>query len=271
MNNYSQRTLVMGIINCTPDSFSDGGRYLKHKDAIKQGLKLFSEGADIVDIGGVSTAPGRKTISIKDELARVLPVVSGLAAYGLGKISIDTSRAEVARCALDSGAVWINDQHAALADKDMPTVMASAQACVLMHNVGEPGVMAGEKIHYHHVVEQVAEFFRERIGHLLEQGLKRENIIVDPGIGFGKGVHDSLALINACHVFRKICPQVLIGLSRKSLIGQLSGILEPSQRDYSSLGGAAAAVMAGATIIRTHNVKATVEMLRVLDVCKNLH
>lgn len=263
-----ERTYIMGVVNVTPDSFSDGGQFLNSQKAVEHGLRLLEEGADILDIGGVATSPGSTEVTESIELARVLPVVEGLVKNGVSAISVDTFRANVAERALDLGAAWINDQHAALKDARMAEVLTKAQAVILMHNVGSSGVHAGERIIYDDVVKEIAAFFSNRINTLLDQGLKKENIIIDPGIGFGKGLKDSLNLINNMHIFNNLAAMTLIGVSRKSFLGSLLDISNPALRDEASLGAAAAAIASGAHIVRTHNVKATYDMVRVLDACK---
>lgn len=266
-----ERTLVMGVINVTPDSFSDGGKYYDAQCGIEHGIKLIEEGADIIDVGGVATSPhlaADQTVSADEECSRVIPVIKGLVAQGIYNISIDTLRASVASAALDAGASWVNDQSAGLNDREMAKVMARAEGVVLMHNSGgHSGVDAGEKLVFDDVMAMLLEFFLCRIKDLGEQGVSAEKIIVDPGVGFGKGLIDSLTIINNMHRLRELNAVTLIGLSRKSFLYKLTGIEKPSDRDFATLGANAAAMMSGAHIIRTHNVRATVDMARVLDRC----
>jgi dihydropteroate synthase len=261
-----ERTYIMGVINTTPDSFSDGGLYYSAEKAIDHGLKLVDQGADILDIGGVSTAPSRMgPVSLEEELNRVLPVITALAKYNLS-ISVDTSRALVAQRALECGASWINDQEAGLADKNMPEVLAKAQGCVLMHRRGNSGVKAGEGYAYKNISRELGDFFDERLLSLGRFGLKKERVIIDPGVGFGKGLADSLTLINNISLFNQGA-LTMLGLSRKSFIGAITNISEASERDYASLGAMASGIMNGAHIFRVHNVKAAFDMARVLDAC----
>lgn len=263
------RTYIMGIINTTPDSFSDGGLYYSAKQAIDHGLKLIDQGADILDIGGVSTAPSSQgLVSVEEELKRVIPVVCGLAHYGIRALSVDTSNALVAQRALECGASWINDQEAGRGDKNMPAVLAKAQGCVLMHRRGMPGVAAGEKYSYKNISQEIIYFFEEQLAYLESFGLKREHVVTDPGIGFGKGLADSLALINNMKAFN-LGALTMLGVSRKSFLEPLTHIKQASQRDDASLGAMAAGVMSGAHILRVHNVKAAFDMTRVLDACLN--
>jgi dihydropteroate synthase len=266
-----QRVYVMGIVNVTPDSFSDAGVFFRRDRAVAHAEKLVLEGADIIDIGGVATSPHVINSDIVDEdeeMRRVLPVIKELVKRGIRNLSVDTSRARVAHEALLLGASWINDQSAGLNDPSMPEVMARAQGIVLMHNGGGPsGVEAGNRISYHDVIEDVLLFFRTRIAVITAAGVRPEHIVVDPGIGFGKGLADSLSIINNMHRFQEVAAVNLIGLSRKSFLYPLCGIKDPACRDYASLGATAAAILSGARIIRTHNVRATVEMARVFTHC----
>lgn len=263
------RTYVMGIVNVTPDSFSDGGCYVEPDYAIEHGIRLLEEGADILDVGGCATSPNAKLISEEEELKRVVPVIEGLRRRGISNIAIDTMRSSVARQALSAGASWINDQSAGLFDTEMPKLMSMADGVVLMHNGGgaTSGVEAGELVVYPDVMRDVRDFFCGRVAALTACGVSQEKIIVDPGIGFGKGLLDSLHIINNMAPLRKLGVMSLIGVSRKSFLGKLSGIKIPKERDFASLGAAAAAIFSGADIIRTHNVRATVEMTSVLDSC----
>lgn len=260
-------TMVMGILNVAPDSFSDGGRFSNVENAVQQGLKLMSEGAHVLDIGGVATSPcAARNVSEHEELERVIPVVRALAQAGVTALCVDTQRAEVAYRALNEGASWINDQSAGQADVRMPAIMAKALGVVLMHDGGGlSGVHAGELVTYHNVIDDLRDFFAQRIHDLAQFGVEKKSIIIDPGIGFAKGMKDTIALINNLHEFHKLDVPVLVGLSRKSFIGQLSGITDPAARDYASLGAHAAALRSGAHMIRTHNVRATIELSSVLD------
>lgn len=265
----SRKTYIMGIINVTPDSFSDGGEYFHPTRAIEHGVRLLSQGADILDVGGVSTRPGHDAISEQEELARVLPVIRGLKGHGLDCISVDTMRAVVAEKALENGASWINDQSAGLFDEKMPVIMRRADGVVLMHNQGfdETGVIAGERVVYQDVIHELRAFFENRMAFLRGFGVSKERIVLDPGIGFSKGVKDSLTIINNMDAFSDLACMSLIGVSRKSFLGHLSGIEEPKERDYASLGAQAAAIFSGANIVRTHNVQALSQMSKILDGC----
>jgi dihydropteroate synthase len=269
-----KRTYIMGIINITPDSFSDGACFSSTQQAIDYGLKLLDQGADILDIGGVSTAPhipAGFTVSIEEEFERVIPVIKGLRKRGVSALSLDTSRAAIALAGLEHGAKWINDQEAGRADILMPQVLAQAQACVLMHRKGRAGVAAGEHYIYTNIIQEISDFFEQQLACLAEAGVSRQQVILDPGIGFGKGLADSLTLIKNIHKFTQGVA-ILVGASRKSFLGALTKIADPKERDNASLGAIAAAIMNGAHIVRVHNVKATYEMTQVLDACvRNNH
>lgn len=265
------RLYVMGVVNVTPDSFSDGGAFLECDHAVAHAERLFAEGADVVDIGGVATSPHlslTERTSEGEEIARVLPVIRELVRRGHRRIAVDTMRASVAQAALDEGASWINDQSAGLHDHAMPCVMTKACAVVLMHNGGGPsGVDAGNSVVYRDVMDDVLSFFRRRIEALNSVGVKTASIIVDPGVGFGKGLADSLTIINNMHRLHELETANLLGLSRKSFLFPISGIKNPAERDFASLGAHAAAMLSGTHILRTHNVRATVEMARVFAHC----
>lgn len=268
-----KKTYVMGILNVTPDSFSDGGIYFDRNRAIEHGLKLVEDGADIIDVGGIATSKyfskNERVVDEHEELERVIPVIEGLSDEGIVNISIDTTRAFVAKSALHAGANIINDQSACLVDPCMVDVAKVASAIILMHNSGgnTSGVEEGEGVIYHDIVEDLLNFFEERINTLVAGGVAREKIIIDPGIGFGKGLKDSLTIIKNMHRFSVLDVMTLIGLSRKSFIGKMTGKDVPMDRDYASRAAEAVAIFCGAQIIRTHDVCMTVEMVNVLDQC----
>jgi len=257
---------IMGILNATPDSFSDGGNFLNLSSAINHGLKLMTDGADIIDVGGVSTKPGAKKVPEQEEITRVIPVIKNLAKEGVSKISIDTKSALVAQMALDNGAIWINDQSAGLQDSNMAKVMQQAQAVVLMHSLNfESGVDAGELVHYNNIISEIRTFFINRIEVLK---LPKNKIIIDPGIGFSKGLENSLEIIKNINKFNDL-GHTLLGLSRKSFLGKLSGIVEPKDRDFVSLGASIASYLNGVNIVRTHNVLILKQFLRTFEACLN--
>lgn len=256
------RPLVMAIVNVTPDSFSDGGERLDPAGAIDDGLRFVAEGADILDVGGESTRPGSLPTSPDEELRRILPVVAGLARQG-APVSIDTRRASVARAALDAGARIVNDVSALRDDEAMLPLVASRDAdVVLMHRRGLPeNTFAGPA--YTNVIEDVRTFLLERASACEAAGVKRERIALDPGIGFGKSVAQELELIAGTARLADAGYPVLVGCSRKSFIGKLTGLAKPSDRDPASAWLSVEAVRHGAAIVRVHNVVATRQALAV--------
>ena len=259
------RTFVMGILNVTPDSFSDGGRFLGLDSAVSRAEQLIRDGADIIDIGGESTRPYSQMVSPEEELERILPLVKALVKRGIRNISIDTRNASTAMVCLDEGASWINDVSGLSHDRDMITAVRNADVLVLMHARGTPDVMQTGDIKYQNVVDEVRDFLRERVLYASENGIDTRRILVDPGIGFGKKLVHNLDLIRRLHAFQDIGIGVLCGPSRKAFIGELTGIKEPSERDIPTLGAVACSVLAGTDMVRVHNVKATVEALKVID------
>jgi dihydropteroate synthase len=256
------RPRLMSIVNVTPDSFSDGGLRADPAKAVEDGLKLAAEGADFVDVGGESTRPGSRPTPPEEELRRVLPVVKELARQNL-VVSIDTRRAVVARACLDAGARIVNDISAARDDPEMLPLLA-ARNCdiVLMHRRGLPeNTFAGPA--YEDVVGEVRQFLVERAAVCEAAGVKTPRIALDPGIGFGKSVAQELELIAGCGRLADAGYPVLVGCSRKSFIGKLTGVETPSQRDPASAWLAVEALRQGAAIVRVHNVAATRQALAV--------
>jgi dihydropteroate synthase len=259
-----QRTVLMGIINVTPDSFYDGGRRLDADRAIADGLGLIEAGADIIDIGGESTRPGARPVSAEEELERVLPVIRGLRHVAKVPISIDTYKSRVAREALDEGADIVNDVSALRFDDEMAALAAAERVpVVLMHMLGTPRTMQTEP-RYDNVLREVIDFLAERIQFAARAGIERQNIIVDPGIGFGKTLDHNLALLRGLPAFAALGQPLLVGASRKAFIGRILGT-EADERLEGSLAAAVAAVMGGAEIVRVHDVKETQRAIRVAD------
>ncbi len=252
---------VMGVVNVTPDSFSDGGRFLSAAAAIEHGRRLAVEGAAIVDVGGESTRPGATPISADEELRRVGPVLEGLTGI---PISIDTSKAKVARRALELGAEMINDITALRGDPGMAAVVAENDAFVcLMHMQGEPRTMQAAP-HYDDVVSEVLGFLEERLAFAVEAGIREERICVDPGIGFGKTPDQNLELISRLEALLTLGRPVLIGMSRKSTLGKALGDPHATRGSVpASVGAAVAAYERGAWMLRVHDVEETVEALAV--------
>jgi dihydropteroate synthase len=254
---------VMGILNVTPDSFSDGGHFTDVPRAVEHGLAMEREGASIIDVGGESTRPGAEPVSARDELERVVPVIEGLRAAGLeATISIDTSKAAVAEAALDAGAEIVNDVSALRADAAMgPLVAARNVPCVLMHMLGEPRTMQRDP-RYEDVVGEVRAFLQERLRAALDAGIAEERIWLDPGIGFGKTVEHNLSLLRELPRLTELGRPLVIGTSRKSFLGKLTG------RDFAGLAAAtvATSVLAyerGARVFRVHDVAPTRDALVV--------
>ena len=254
----------MGIINVTPDSFYDGGRRLDSGDAIAHGVSLVEAGADIVDIGGESTRPGARPVSAAEELERVLPVIRGLRRNMNVPISIDTYKAEVAQAALNEGADIVNDISALRFDPQMAVCVAAERVpVVLMHMQGTPQTMQAEP-RYNDVLREVGDFLAARVGAALDAGVERENIIVDPGIGFGKSLEHNLILMRGLPALVSMGYPLLVGASRKAFIGKIIDG-EPDERLEGSLAAAVAAVFGGAQMVRVHDVKETCKALRVAD------
>ncbi len=257
------RPLIMGILNVTPDSFSDGGRYLSPERAVEQGVKLEEEGADILDVGGESTRPGSDPVPTEVELQRVVPVVELLASRVNIPISVDTRKPEVARAACSAGASMINDVEG-FRNPAMGEVARETGAwVVVMHMKGTPKEMQVNP-HYQDVLGEVCRFLERQRDRLVEMGVKRERIIVDPGIGFGKRFQDNLSLIQGLEAIkRRLGQPVLLGHSRKSFIGQILG-LPPEERDVGSTAITVFAAIKGVDIVRVHNVKMCRQALQVV-------
>jgi dihydropteroate synthase len=252
------RPSVMGVVNVTPDSFSDGGLFVDPEAAIEHGRRLVSEGAALVDVGGESTRPGSDPVSAEDELARVAPVLEGL--FGL-PVSIDTSKASVARRALELGAELVNDVTALRGDPAMAEVVADGEAFVcLMHMQGEPRTMQVAP-QYDDVVTDVLAFLEERVAFAIESGIREERICVDPGIGFGKTADQNLELLRRLGELRSLGRPVLVGVSRKSTLAKITG--NGNALTSASVAAAVSAYVRGAWMIRAHDVPETVDGLAV--------
>jgi dihydropteroate synthase len=259
-----RRTLLMGIINVTPDSFYDGGRRFDPVRAVADGIELVEAGADMIDIGGESTRPGAPPVSAQEELQRILPVVQGLRRTVKVPISIDTYKARVARAALTEGADIVNDISALRFDPEMAVLLATEKVpVVLMHMQGTPQTMQTEP-RYNDVLREVQDFLEARAGFALEAGLERDNIILDPGIGFGKTLEHNLTLLRGLPALAAMGYPLLIGASRKTFIGKILDV-KPEERLEGSLAAAVAAVFGGAHIIRVHDVKETWKAVRVAN------
>ncbi len=257
-------TLLMGVVNVTPDSFYDGGKYPTPAAAIERGLKLAAEGADIIDIGGESSRPGSDPVPAEEELRRVIPVIEGLAGRVSVPVSIDTWKAVVAERALEAGAAIVNDISALRLDPGLAAVVAASEGpYIMMHMLGTPRDMQENPV-YRDLIGEIREFFRERIGFAAAAGILRDRIIIDPGIGFGKTAEHNLEIINRLEEFRQLGRPVLVGPSRKSFIGAILG-REPEDRLWGTAGAAAAAVLRGADIVRVHDVAEIKQVVAVVD------
>ncbi len=257
----------MGILNVTPDSFSDGGRYLEIDRAIERGLQMTREGADLIDVGGESTRPGATPVPVGEELNRVLPVIQALQAESCPPISIDTRHVEVAEAALAAGARIVNDIQANRTDPRLWDVVRGHRAgYVCMHMQGEPSTMQRSP-RYRNVTSEVLGFLRERVGRLATLGIDPEQVVIDPGIGFGKTQEHNLELLRQVGDFTRLGRPVLIGISRKTFLGQLAGDAA-ADRLPGGLGCTAWAAIHGVRIFRTHDVEPTV---RILEVMAALH
>ncbi|MBL8224498.1 MAG: dihydropteroate synthase [Chromatiales bacterium] len=255
------RARVMGVLNVTPDSFSDGGRFTSVAEAVAAALALAGEGADIVDVGGESTRPGARPVPVADELARVVPVVAGLRRASDVLISVDTSEPAVMESAVAAGADLINDVRALRRPGALAAAARLQVPVVLMHMQGEPATMQQAPA-YDDVVAEVLAFLADRIAACITAGLARASLIIDPGFGFGKRPADNLALLEGLHRFRALGVPLLAGLSRKSLIGHLTGAAIAERRG-GSIALALAARAKGADILRVHDVADTVQALAV--------
>ena len=255
----------MGVLNVTPDSFSDGGRYLDTQRAIEHGLALARDGADILDVGGESTRPGAESVGVDEELARVVPVIDALKKDTSCVLSIDTRKARVAAAALARGAHILNDVSALTADPDMPAVAREHGAgVILMHMRGQPKNMQDDP-RYVDVVTEVAVYLKLRCERLAEAGLAMESMAVDPGIGFGKTLEHNIQLLVRLDELARLGRPVVLGLSRKSFLGKITG-RDVEDRLAGSLGAAAYAILRGAHVIRVHDVKESCDVARLMDI-----
>ncbi|MFQ6070113.1 MAG: dihydropteroate synthase [Candidatus Aminicenantales bacterium] len=258
------RTWIMGVLNVTPDSFSDGGFYLEKEKAVKRGLELASEGADIIDVGGESTRPGSEPVSAEEEARRVLPVISALREKTEALISVDTTKSEVAEAALEMGADIINDISAFRFDSRMAALAAEKNVpVILMHMKGTPRTMQHNPT-YSDLLQEVKSFLGQRIDYALSSGIKKEKIIIDPGIGFGKKHEHNLTLINCLSFLNELERPILVGPSRKSFIGKILH-LPPQERTEGTIASAIITIIRGAHIIRVHDVSAVKKAVLVAD------
>jgi dihydropteroate synthase len=260
-----KRTLVMGILNVTPDSFSDGGRFLDRDAAVRHALAMARDGADIIDVGGESTRPGGEPVSVEEEIVRVVPVISELAARIERPISIDTYKSATAAAALDAGASMINDISGMAFDPEMRK-LAAARRCpvILMHIKGTPRDMQKNPT-YDDVIGEITHYLRQRILEAVQAGVDERMIIIDPGIGFGKAVRHNLEILRRLGELRSLGRPILVGVSRKSTIGQVLGGLPPEERLEGTAAAVAISIAGGASMVRVHDVKEMVRVARMTD------
>lgn len=259
-----RETWIMGILNVTPDSFSDGGRYVNTQEAVHHGLHMLAEGADILDIGGESTRPGAASVSAEEEAARVIPVIQELRRNTSALISVDTTKSLVLAKALDAGADILNDISAMRFDPDMlPLAVENQIPAILMHMRGTPETM-NRLTQYGDLLSDIKDFFCQRTTEIMEAGLKKEHIIIDPGIGFAKDWKQNLQLIRNLDVFSDLDVPLLIGVSRKSFIGRVLDV-PPDDRLEGTIAACLLAVQAGAHILRVHDVAAVKRAIRVAE------
>lgn len=253
---------IMGVLNRTPDSFSDGGRFAGFDAALSQARKMLLEGADIIDVGGESTRPGAAEVGVDEELSRVIPLIERLAGELGALISVDTSKPEVMRAAVAAGAAMINDVYALRRPDALQAAAATGTAICLMHMQGEPRTMQKDP-HYGDVIEEVKEFLEYRAQTALDAGVARDRIVLDPGFGFGKNLEHNLTLLRRLPEIAALGYPLLVGLSRKSMIGALLGGKPVEERVQGSVAAAVIAVQNGAAIVRVHDVAPTVEALKI--------
>jgi len=267
----NDKTYIMGILNVTPDSFSDGGKFLDKEDAVRRAIKMTGEGADIIDVGGESTRPGAGDISPEEELNRVIPVIEMLFKRTDIPISIDTRRSKVAQRALNAGASIVNDVSGLRYDPMMAHVVADLEASlIVMHMKGSPKDMQRSP-RYKDLIGEIRKSLKESLKIAGKAGVRKEKIIVDPGIGFGKTVEHNLAILKNLAEFKSLGQAICIGTSRKSFIAKTLGLSQNDSRLYGTLATCVVAIMNGANILRVHDVKEAVDVARMTDkiLCQN--
>ncbi|MDP3792009.1 MAG: dihydropteroate synthase [Candidatus Omnitrophota bacterium] len=259
------KTLIMGVLNVTPDSFFDKGRFFDRKKAVSHAIDMAACGADIIDVGGESTRPGAKEVSADEELDRVIPVIKALSGRIKKPISIDTRKANVADQALKAGASIVNDISALRYDLSMADVVAAhSAALVLMHMKGTPQTMQRSP-RYENVIKEISAHLKESIKIAVACGVKKDNIVVDPGIGFGKTLFHNLEILRHLGEFKSLGCPICIGTSRKSFIGKILGSDDPGDRLFGTIASCAVAITNGADILRVHDVKEVSQAVRVVD------
>jgi dihydropteroate synthase len=265
---FSEKTCIMGILNITPDSFSDGGRYFDKTSAINKALQMTEDGADIIDIGGESTRPGSEPVPVEEELRRVLPVIKSIAGEIKIPVSIDTYKSEIAKRALDAGASMVNDISGLRFDPEMAKVVSDYKVpVVIMHIKGTPKIMQHKPV-YDALIPEILEYLSQSITIAGEAGISDNIIMIDPGLGFGKTFEHNLEIIHNLHEFTLLGKPILIGPSRKAFIGKILGDLPPEERLEGTAAAVAISIMNGANIVRVHDVKEMARVARVADAIK---
>ncbi len=269
LSDPNRRVLVMGVLNVTPDSFSDGGRFAARDAAIAHALEMVEAGADLIDVGGESTRPGSQPVAADKQVRRVVPVIEAVAPRVPAMISIDTTRADVARAALDAGAGMVNDISAARDDGGMlPLVASRSVPIVLMHMQGTPATMQANPI-YEDVTRQTIEFLRERSGAAQAAGVAAHRILIDPGIGFGKTMSHNLELLRRQNELTVLDSPVVIGTSRKGFVGKITNEPQPANRLFGTAASVAWSVANGAAVVRVHDVRAMCQVVRMTDAIRS--
>lgn len=265
---FSKKTYLMGILNVTPDSFSDGGQYFDKSAAIKRACQMVEEGADIIDIGGESTRPGSEPVPLQEEIARTIPVIEEISKKIKVPVSIDTYKAEVAKRALDAGASIVNDINGLRFDLEMPKVVSKYKVpVIIMHIKGMPKNMQANP-QYEALIPEIMDYFRESIRLAVESGIAEDKIIIDPGIGFGKTLDHNLEIIKNLHEFTLLEKPLLAGVSRKAFIGKILGNAPASERLEGTAAAVTISILNGANIIRVHDVKEMKKVALVADAVK---
>lgn len=266
---FSKKTYIMGVLNVTPDSFSDGGLFFNEKKAIEHALRLIEDGADIIDIGGESTRPGSEPVSVEEEIRRTIPVIKAITREIKVPISIDTYKAGVAKHALDAGASIVNDISGLRFDPEMPKVVSEYNVpVIIMHIKGRPKDMQQNPV-YEALIPEIMDYLRISIRLANKFGISDDKIIIDPGIGFGKTFEHNLEIIKNLKEFTLLGRPVAVGVSRKAFIGKILGDLPPSERLEGTAAAVAISIFNGANIVRVHDVKEMAKVAKVADAIKN--
>ena len=267
---FSQKTYIMGILNITPDSFSDGGKYFDEDKAVRRAIQMAEDGADIIDIGGESTRPGSDPVTIEEELRRTVPVIKAVMKHVHIPVSIDTYKSEVAQRALDAGAAMINDISGLNFDREMAKVAAQhGVPVIIMHIKGEPKNMQQNPV-YNALIPEICEYLKDAIKRAVDTGISADKIMIDPGIGFGKTFEHNLEIIHNLAEFKILGKPVMVGPSRKAFLGKILGDASPEERLEATAAAVAISIMNGAHMIRVHDVREMVKVAKVADAIKNI-